>query len=109
MPDLLDRVLGYLDPDTEGHLSLTYPVLVAAMYELNRSKLNRAEIMSALGLTKADLDMLNFIYDSIFVRASYDVQDFINLLVLGATRNRSAGVAGPTYYDKATVKARLGL
>ena len=107
MADLLDRMLGYLDPN-ESNLAVAPEVIIAAMYEFDRSNLTETQIRTSLALTQEDWDGLVFVYGEIFTNFTYDIEEFRNLFTLGGTRNRSSTFGIP-YYDKTTVMTRLGL
>ena len=107
MPDLLDRILGYLEPD-ESTLSVSYTSFLAALREIQRGELTQQQVVDALALTPADLAGALVVYNAIFVAGTLPVEEFVDLMVLGSTRNRS-NPSGANYYSKATVMARLGL
>ena len=109
MPDLLDRVLGYLEPD-ESHLAISRHVIEAAMDEFNRGSIPNANAVKlALGLTDSDLAGFTVVYLSIYGPApTITIEEFRSVVVLGGTRNRN-DPDGENYYSKATVVARLGL
>jgi hypothetical protein len=106
--DLLDRVLGYLEPQ-ESHLSVGHNVIVAALRERQRGRLTRAQIKTALALTDADDTGLNTVYQNIYGGSPiYTIEFLTDLLILGSTRNR-ADSGGAAYYTKTKVKTDLGL
>jgi len=109
MPDLLDRVLGYLEPD-ESNLSISRDVIEATMDEFNRGEIpNQNAVKAALGLTDADLAGFTTVYLSIYgPTPTLSIEEFRSVTALGATRNRN-DPSGAAYYSKAKVKTRLGL
>lgn len=108
MADLLDRVLGYLEPQ-ESNLSVGVNVIIAALRERQRGHLTRNQIKAALALTDADDTGLNTVYQNVYGGAPTYAVDFVqDTLILGSTRNR-ADSGGAAYYTKAKVKADLGL
>ncbi len=107
MPDLLDRMLGYLDED-QSELAVSPEVIISAMFDFDRGILDQAQIRTNLALTRADWDALTVVYAAIFVGGTLDVEEFRNLMAFGSTRNRS-DPTGAAYYPKSKVKTRLGL
>lgn len=108
-PDLLDRLLGLLTPE-QSTLALPPVAIIAAMRERQRGQITRANIAAVLGLSAEEDTALNTIYQNCvaLILPPYNFDTVLDLLNLGATRNRIDPNGAP-YYTKAQIKTRLGI
>lgn len=108
MADLLDRLLGNLAPE-ESSLSVNPTAMLAGMREVQRGRITRAQLVTALSLTAQDQVGFDIVYTKMFVApTTLPVNEFTDLFALGTSRNR-ADATGMPFYSKATIKTRLGL